>query len=57
MIEAGVRAWQHLTIFSVSSNVELDRSESENGCTVTSRSKGKEFALLLITEVLVNDFP
>ena len=57
MIETCVRTRQHITIFSVSSNVELDRSKPKNRCTITSRSEGKEFALLIVTEFLVDDFP
>ncbi len=57
MVEAGVGAWQHIAVLSVTAYIKLNCAETIDGCTITSCRERKELFALFIVEVFVNDFP
>lgn len=50
-------AWQHLTVFTVSTHIELNRAKTQNGSPVASGNESKELLPLLIIEFFVYYLP
>jgi hypothetical protein len=57
VVEASVRAREHLAVFSVATYIELHCSEPVDRGAVTSSSESQKFLSLFICQVLMDNLP